>query len=103
MATDMADMLLEYRDRVGPEEAYALSAEILTLSDQILKARMSVTTDKAREHFAQGRTLCLRAMVALERLAARSRIPLVASASIHERLSSLAGALGALAERPPWE
>ena len=103
LATDMADMLLEFRERVGSEEAYALAAEVLTLSDCILKARMSVTTDKAREHFASGRTLCQRAMIALERLAARCKIPLVRSAAVHDRLSSLAKALGALSEKPPWE
>lgn len=102
LATDMAAMLHEFRTRVGSEEAFALAAEILTLSDHILKARLSVTTEKSREHFAHGRTVCQRALVALERLAARSRIPLLRSAAIHERLSSLAMALGALSERPPW-
>jgi hypothetical protein len=102
LATDMAAMLHEFRDRVGSEEAFGLAAEILTLSDHILKARLSVTTDKSREHFAHARTVCLRALVALERLAARSHIPLLRSADIHERLSSLARALGALSERPSW-
>lgn len=103
LATDMAGMLHEFRNQVGPDEAYALAGEVLSLSDQILKARMSVTTPKAREHFASGRTVCQRAMIALERLAARSRIPLVRSAEVHDRLSSLARALGALSEKPPWE
>ena len=102
LATDMAAMLHEFRDRVGPDEAFGLAAEVLTLSDHILKARLSVTTEKSREHFGHGRTVCQRALVALERLAARSRIPLLRSASIHERLSQLARALGALSERPPW-
>jgi hypothetical protein len=103
LATDTATMLAEFRDRVGAEEAFALAGEVLTLSDHILKARQSVTTPKAREHFAAARTVCQRTLVALERLGARSRIPLLRSAALHERLSHLAGALGALSERPPWE
>lgn len=103
IATDMAGMLHEYRSRVGSEEAFALAAEVLTLSEHILKARSSVTTDKSREHFASGRTVCQRAMVALERLAARSRIPLLRSSTIHDHLSALARALGALSEKPSWE
>jgi len=102
LATDMASMLHEFRDRVGTEEAYGLAAEVLTLSDHILKSRLSVTTEKSREHFGHARTVCLRALVALERLAARSKIPLLRSADIHERLSGLARALGALSERPSW-
>jgi len=102
LATDMASMLHEFRERVGSEEAFGLAAEVLTLSDHILKARLSVTTDKARQHFGEGRTVCLRALVALERLAARSKIPLLRSAGIHERLSDLARAMGALSEKPSW-
>jgi len=102
LATDVAGLLLEYRDRVGAEEAFAIATEVLTLSEVVLKARRSVISSKAREHFAEGRTVCLRAMVALERFAARSRIPLMKSASLHTRLSSLASALGALSEQPRW-
>ena len=40
--------------------------------------------------------------MALERFAARSRIPLLRSASLHRRLSALASALGALSEDPIW-
>ena len=102
LATDTATMLHEYRDRVGPEEAFAIASEVLGLSDHVLKARSSVTSDKAREHFGAARTVCRRTMVAIERLAARCRIPLMRSASVHERLSGLANALEALSERPPW-
>ena len=102
LATDMAGMLHEFRDRVGPEEAFGIANEILTLSDHVLKARMSVTTEKSRAHFGEARTVCQRALVALDRLAARSRIPLMRSVDIHERLSGLARALGALSERPSW-
>jgi hypothetical protein len=103
LATDTAAMLLEFRERVGSEEAYALAHEILGLSDHILLARQSVTTDKARQHFALGRTVCLRMLVALDRLAARHQVPLMRSAGLHEHLSGMAKALGALSEAPPWE
>jgi len=102
LATDVAGLLLEYRDRVGSEEAFAIATEILSLSDHVLKARKSVISPKARDHFAAARLVCLRAMVALERFAARSRIPLMKSASLNARLSSLASALGALSEPPAW-
>jgi len=102
LATDVASMLLEFRERVGTEEAYALAHEILGLSDRILLARKSVTTDKARQHFDGGRTVCQRTMVALDRLAARHRIPLVRSAGLHEHLSGMAKALGALSESDLW-
>ena len=102
LATDTATMLHEFRDRVGPAEAYDLATEVLGLSNHVLKARSSVTSEKAREHFAEARTVCQRTMIALERLAARCRIPLVHSAALHERLSGLAQALQALSERPPW-
>jgi hypothetical protein len=103
LATDVATMLLEFREKVGTEEGFAVTTEILSLSDHILKARNSVTTAKAREHFAASRTVCQRTMIALERMAARSRIPLIRSAGMHDRLSSLANALSALSETPPWE
>jgi hypothetical protein len=103
LATDTATMLHEFRDRVGPDEAFAVATEVLGLSDHVIKARDSVTTEKAREHFAQARTVCQRTLIAMERLAARNRIPLMRSANLHERLSSLARALQALSERPPWE
>lgn len=102
LATDVAGLLLEYRDRVGPDEAFAIATEVLSLSDIVLKARRSVISPKAREHFAAARTVCQRAMVALERFAARNRVPLMKSASLHARLSSLASALGALSEAPRW-
>jgi len=102
LATDTAALLLEFRDRVGSEEAYDIAQEVLTLSDAVLNARRSVTTEKSREHFGAARTVCLRAMVALERFAARSRIPLVRSSDLHGRLSALATALGALSEEPGW-
>ncbi len=101
LATDTAELLLEFRDRVGSDEAYDIATEVLTLSEQVLQARSSVTTEKSREHFSQARVVCLRAMVALERFAARSRIPLLRSADIHGRLSALSTALGALAS-PTW-
>jgi hypothetical protein len=99
LATDVTTMLLEYREVVGPEEAFSVATGILGLSERILKARASVTGEKAREHFYEARLLCQRTMVALERLAARCRIPLVRSTDLHERLSALAGAMGALGER----
>lgn len=102
LATDVAGLLLEFRDRIGAGEAYAIATEVLSLSDLVLKARRSVTTQKSREHFAEARTVCQRAMVALERFAARSRIPLVKSADFHGRLSSMASALGALAGGTDW-
>ena len=102
LATDTATMLHEFRDRVGPDEAFAVASEVLGLSDHVLKARISVTSDKSREHFAAARTICQRTMIAIERLAARSRIPLVRSAAIHEKLSGLANAFHALSEKPPW-
>ena len=102
LATDTADLLLEFRDRCGADEAYDIATEVLTLADIVLRARNSVTTPKARENFAAARTVCLRAMVALERFAARSRIPLLRSADLHGRLSALASALGALSEDPHW-
>ncbi|MCK6480284.1 MAG: hypothetical protein L6R43_09070 [Planctomycetes bacterium] len=102
LATDVAGLLLEYRDRVGAEEAFAIASEILSLSHHVLRARRSVVSAKARDHFAAARTVCQRAMVALERFAARSRIPLMKSAGLHSRLSSLSCALGALAEGPRW-
>lgn len=103
LATDVAAMITEFRDRIGAEEAFAVAQEILGLSDHILLARKSVTTPKSREHFAAGRTVCQRAMVALERLAARHRIPLVKSSVLHDQLSGMARALGALSEVHPWE
>lgn len=103
LATDVAAMLLEFRDRVGPDEAYSLAHEVLGLSDRILLARQSVTTVKARQHFAGGRTVCQRTMVSLDRLAARHLVPLMRSAGLHEHLSGMAKALGALSEAPPWE
>lgn len=102
LATDVAGLLLEYRDRVGAEEAFAIATEVLSLSELVLKARRSVVSPKAREHFAAGRIVCLRAMVALEKFAARSRIPLMKSAALNARLGSLATALGALSEDPRW-
>ena len=102
LATDMSAMLIEYRERVGSEEALGLAAEVLSLSDHILKSRQSVTTEKSREHFTLARTGCLRGLVALERFAARCHIPFLRSADIHVRMSSLARALGALSERPSW-
>ena len=102
LATDVADLLIEFRDRVGADEAYDIATEILTLSELVLKARASVTAPKAREHFGEARTVCQRAMVALERFATRSRIPLMRSAGLHGRLSALATALGALSEEPGW-
>jgi len=102
IATDAAAMLLEYRGLVGGDEAFLIANEVLTLADRIGRARISVTTPKAREHFAAARTICLRTMIAFERLGARSRIPLVRSANLHDRLSSLATALGALSEDPGW-
>lgn len=101
LATDTAGLLLEFRDRIGSEEAYEIAHEVLTLSEQVLEARRSVTTEKSREHFLQARTVCQKAMVALERFAARSRIPLLRSSDIHSRLSHLSTALGALAS-PTW-
>ena len=103
LATDVAGMILEFRDRVGPEEAFGLAQEVLGLSDRILLARQSVTSAKSREHFAAGRLVCQRTMVALDGLAARHKIPLIRSAGLHERLSSLAKALGALAEARLWD
>jgi hypothetical protein len=102
LATDVAGLLLEFRDRVGTDEAYDIAQQVLALSERVLEARRSVTTPKARQHFGDARTICLRAMVALERFAARSHIPLVRSANLHTRLSGLATALGALSEDPPW-
>jgi len=103
LATDVAAMLLEYRDHVGADEAYAVSSEILGLSDHILMARKSVTSLKARWHFAGGRTVCQRTMVALDRLAARHQVPLMRSAALHEHLSGMAKALDALSEAPSWQ
>ena len=102
LATDVAGLLLEYRDRIGAEEAFSIATEILSLSEHVLKARKSVISPKAREHFAAGRLVCLRAMVALERFAPRSRVPLMKSTGLHSRLSGLAAALGALSEDPGW-
>lgn len=103
LATDVAGMLLEFRDRVGTEEAFGLAQEVLGLSDRILLARQSVTSEKSRQHFAGAKTVCQRTMVAMDRLAARHRIPLIRSAGLHERLSSLAKALGALSESRLWD
>ena len=102
IATDLAALLHEFRERVGPEEAYGLVSRVLTLSGELRKARLSVTTEKAREHFGLARTVCLRALIALERFATRCDVPFLRSVDIHRRLSSLALALGALSDPPHW-
>ncbi|MHC4821967.1 MAG: hypothetical protein ACYTDX_09645 [Planctomycetota bacterium] len=101
LATDIVAFLTEVRDRVGADEAYALATRLLYVMDHVRQARVSLTSEKSRDHLAAARRGCLRALVALERLGARSLLPELQDGDLPKRLSRLASALEALSEPPP--
>ncbi len=98
LATDVATLLLEFRDRIETGESVGLAMTCLEISDRILKARRATLPGESRVFLGEARTCALRTMVALERLGAHEKIPRHKEAPLYRRLSGLAAALGALAE-----
>jgi hypothetical protein len=97
LAVDLAEMLLEYRDVVGAEDALRLSDASLELPGECRRARDSLTGDKSREHLGRAGRVAAAVCGTLTALAEKRRVPLLAAYALHRRLKNLAAALEALA------
>lgn len=96
LATDMASLMLRFRDQVRPEHAYSLAMECVRVAGRIQKARESALPWEAAAVFEEARTAAVRSMVALDRAGAHAALPRDETAVLHHRLHDLALALGAL-------
>ncbi|MHC4820275.1 MAG: hypothetical protein ACYTDX_00975 [Planctomycetota bacterium] len=99
LGASVAALVLAQRDLIGHEQALATSEGALAVAEFIHQALKATSPVVAEAQYRAAQTATIRTMIALERLAAKSLVPLLRSASLHERLSSMARALGALADR----
>jgi hypothetical protein len=97
LATDVATLAMECRDRVRPGDAYIVAMECVKLAGHIQSARERALPWAAARDFERARLAAGRALAALDRAGAHADLPAASVATLGRRLSDLAKALGALA------
>jgi hypothetical protein len=97
LATDVATLALECRDRVRPGDAYIVAMECVKVAGHIQSARERALPWAATRDFERARLAAGRALTALDRAGAHADLPPEAVEALGRRLSELALALAALA------